>query len=63
MNQKLPDQRSEVVFEDFKKAYTEEQAAAEANRCLYCYDALLSPLVQLASISLLSLDVSLMKIR
>lgn len=39
MNQKLPDQRSEVVFEDFKKAYTDEQASAEANRCLYCYDA------------------------
>ncbi len=36
---KLPDPRSEVVFEDFKPAYTENQALVEANRCLYCSDA------------------------
>ncbi len=39
MNQKLPEDRAEAVFEDFKRAYTDEQARAEANRCLYCYDA------------------------
>lgn len=31
--------RSESAFEDGKPAYTATQAAAEANRCLYCYDA------------------------
>ncbi|MCO4744690.1 MAG: NAD(P)-dependent oxidoreductase [Proteobacteria bacterium] len=36
---KLPDGRSEEVFEDFKSPYTEAQALVEANRCLYCYDA------------------------
>jgi dihydropyrimidine dehydrogenase (NAD+) subunit PreT len=35
----LPKQRSETVFEDFKPAYTPEQAAIEANRCLFCSDA------------------------
>ena len=35
----LPAERSESVFEDFKKAYTPNQAITEANRCLYCYDA------------------------
>lgn len=35
----LPAKRSESVFEDFKKAYTPNQATTEANRCLYCYDA------------------------
>ena len=35
----LPAKRSESVFEDFKKAYTPNQAITEANRCLYCYDA------------------------
>ena len=39
MNQKLPADRAETVFEDFKKPYSEQQARAEANRCLYCYDA------------------------
>ena len=39
MNQKLPANRAELVFEDFKKPYSEQQALAEANRCLYCYDA------------------------
>lgn len=39
MNQNLPSDRSESVFKDFKKPYTDEQARAEANRCLYCYDA------------------------
>ena len=32
-------ERSEAVFEDFKPAYTLQQAKVEANRCLYCYDA------------------------
>lgn len=31
--------RQEAQFEDFKAAYTEEQAEVEANRCLYCADA------------------------
>lgn len=35
----IPKQRSETVFEDFKPAYTPEQAAIEANRCLFCADA------------------------
>lgn len=35
----LPPTRSESVFTDFKSAYTDDQAAVEANRCLYCYDA------------------------
>jgi dihydropyrimidine dehydrogenase (NAD+) subunit PreT len=39
MNHKLSDHRAEVVFEDFKKAYSDQQAVVEANRCLYCYDA------------------------
>ena len=39
MNQKLPANRAELVFEDFKKPSSEQQALAEANRCLYCYDA------------------------
>ena len=36
---KLPTDRSESVFVDFKKAYSSNQAVVEANRCLYCYDA------------------------
>ena len=36
---KLPTDRSESVFVDFKKAYSSNQAIVEANRCLYCYDA------------------------
>ena len=36
---KIPDNRTESVFEDFKKPYTTTQALVEANRCLYCYDA------------------------
>ncbi len=36
---KLPPDRSETVFSDFKPAYTKNQAAVEANRCLYCNDA------------------------
>lgn len=39
MNQALPPNRAELVFKDFKKAYDDHQAAVEANRCLYCYDA------------------------
>lgn len=35
----LPQKRAESVFEDFKKPYNDNQAATEANRCLYCYDA------------------------
>jgi dihydropyrimidine dehydrogenase (NAD+) subunit PreT len=36
---KVPENRTETVFEDFKKPYTTTQALVEANRCLYCYDA------------------------
>ena len=36
---KLPDDRSESVFADFKPAYTANQAMVEANRCLFCHDA------------------------
>ncbi len=36
---KIPEQRSETVFDDFKKAYTHDQALVEANRCLFCNDA------------------------
>lgn len=35
----LPPDRSETRFEDFKSAYNDDQAVAEANRCLYCHDA------------------------
>jgi len=35
----LPPDRSETRFEDFKSAYNADQAVAEANRCLYCWDA------------------------
>jgi dihydropyrimidine dehydrogenase (NAD+) subunit PreT len=31
--------RSEAVFDDFKSAYSQAQAVAEAHRCLYCEDA------------------------
>ena len=36
---KLPEDRSEVGFTDYKPAYSQVQAAAEANRCFYCVDA------------------------
>ena len=36
---KLPDDRTEVRFGDYKGAYTPNQAMVEANRCLYCADA------------------------
>ena len=39
MSNKVPENRTETVFEDFKKPYTTTQALVEANRCLYCYDA------------------------
>ncbi len=39
MAAKLPAERSETVFSDFKGEYTREQALAEANRCLFCHDA------------------------
>jgi dihydropyrimidine dehydrogenase (NAD+) subunit PreT len=35
----LPEDRAEVVFDDFKPALTPHQAAIEAHRCLYCFDA------------------------
>lgn len=35
----LPPDRSEAAFEDGKPPYDANQAAVEANRCLYCYDA------------------------
>jgi glutamate synthase (NADPH/NADH) small chain len=36
---RLPPDRSETAFEDYKPAYTPQQALVEANRCLYCADA------------------------
>ncbi|MDF1565248.1 MAG: NAD(P)-dependent oxidoreductase [Deltaproteobacteria bacterium] len=36
---KVPEQRSENTFVDYKPAFTDAQALAEANRCLYCFDA------------------------
>ncbi len=36
---KLPPDRSEAAFSDFKPAYDRTQAAFEANRCLFCHDA------------------------
>ena len=36
---KLPADRSESVFTDYKPAYSSNQARVEANRCLYCHDA------------------------
>ena len=39
MAEKMPGDRSETVFEDFKGEYTRDQATVEANRCLYCSDA------------------------
>lgn len=36
---KLPDDRTESAFGDYKEAYTPNQAVVEANRCLYCADA------------------------
>jgi len=35
----LPADRAEAAFEDYKPPWTEAQALAEANRCLYCIDA------------------------
>jgi glutamate synthase (NADPH/NADH) small chain len=39
MSTKLPSQRTETAFADWKPPYTPEQALAEANRCLFCADA------------------------
>ena len=39
MPSRLDAERSEVVFEDYKGAYTPAQAVLEANRCIYCSDA------------------------
>ena len=36
---KLPPERAEAGFADYKPAYSPAQALAEANRCLYCVDA------------------------
>ncbi|MEZ4317375.1 MAG: NAD(P)-dependent oxidoreductase [Myxococcota bacterium] len=36
---RVPEDRAEGVFEDFKAPYSLQQAVAEAERCLYCYDA------------------------
>jgi glutamate synthase (NADPH/NADH) small chain len=36
---KLPEDRSEQAFDDFKSAYTRDQAVLEADRCLFCSDA------------------------
>lgn len=36
---KLPPDRSETAFADYKPAYSDNQAMVEANRCLYCHDA------------------------
>jgi len=36
---KLPPERAEAGFNDYKPAYSPAQALAEANRCLYCVDA------------------------
>jgi dihydropyrimidine dehydrogenase (NAD+) subunit PreT len=36
---RIPETRTETVFEDYKIPYTKDQALAEANRCLFCEDA------------------------
>jgi glutamate synthase (NADPH/NADH) small chain len=36
---RIPEQRSETRFDDYKRALSDTQAVAEANRCLYCNDA------------------------
>lgn len=39
MSRTPPADRAEVVFADFKPAFTKAQAVTEANRCLFCLDA------------------------
>ncbi|NQV36692.1 MAG: FAD-dependent oxidoreductase [Candidatus Marinimicrobia bacterium] len=39
-NMKLPDNRLENKFSESKPLYTKSEARIEANRCLFCYDAL-----------------------
>jgi dihydropyrimidine dehydrogenase (NAD+) subunit PreT len=39
MTEELSPERSEATFDDYKSAYTRDQAVVEANRCLYCTDA------------------------
>ncbi len=39
MTDRLPDDRAEAAFGDFKQALTRDQAVVEANRCLFCTDA------------------------
>ena len=36
---RLSPDRDELVFDDAKPPYDQTQALAEANRCLYCFDA------------------------
>ena len=36
---KIPSERAETVFEDFKPSYSPAQALVEAHRCLFCADA------------------------
>ncbi len=36
---RLPSERAETVFSDYKPALARDQALAEANRCLFCTDA------------------------
>ncbi|HEU4405748.1 MAG TPA: FAD-dependent oxidoreductase [Polyangiaceae bacterium] len=39
LSERIPQERSETAFGDYKGEYTRDQALAEANRCLYCTDA------------------------
>lgn len=39
MTKRMPDDRAESAFEDFKPEYSPDQARIEANRCLFCSDA------------------------
>ncbi|MCC6528627.1 MAG: FAD-dependent oxidoreductase [Polyangiaceae bacterium] len=39
MTKSVTDDRTETAFQDFKHAYSPEQAVVEANRCLFCSDA------------------------
>ncbi|MEE9393854.1 MAG: FAD-dependent oxidoreductase [Planctomycetota bacterium] len=39
MRERLSTDRSEAVFDDYKKAYSPGQARTEASRCLFCHDA------------------------
>jgi glutamate synthase (NADPH/NADH) small chain len=39
MENPTPEDRGQASFQDFKPAYTQSQAVAEAHRCLFCADA------------------------